>query len=70
MAKGRLNHFRVQLGQDGSPFQHDPDGSAFAGRGNDHAIEPSKRTELDRNYGPFGHFLRLAQVTAANEGWK
>jgi hypothetical protein len=55
MPNGNLNHFRVQLDQDGSPFQHDPDCSAFVGRGNDHATEPRKWTELYGNYSALGH---------------
>jgi hypothetical protein len=61
MPNGLLNHFRVQLDQDGSPFQHDPDCGAFAGRGYNHGAETNKRADLDGNYRPSGHRLFFAK---------
>jgi len=41
------NHIRVQFDQDRTPFDGDADDRPRRRSGNHHAIDPSKRTEVD-----------------------
>jgi hypothetical protein len=60
IASRHPNHVCVQFNRNGTPLKDDADDRPLRGRGNNHATEAGKRTEVDGDYGSFGHFSLFA----------